>query len=139
MKEEILELLYRSFDSELTAEEQKRLERALVESEDLERERDRLARLRGVVGGGTHASFGPYFAERVLGRITSSESNGRESFVSSLVTVFRPVALAASLLAAVLTTVNLVQSKNKTVYTAFAGPEVTVQEALDPTLPLTLE
>ena len=139
MNEEILELLYRSFDHELSPEEQQRLEEALASSAELRQKRTDIEKVRAAVARSRAREFRPLFAERVMGRVSAIRKNGQEEFLRSLVAVFRPVALAAAMLAITLTTFNLAKSDRKSVYTAFAGPEVSMEQALDPTLPLALE
>ena len=139
MNEEILELLYRSFDRELSPEEQQRLEEALASSAELRQKRTEIETVRAAVAQSRARGFEPLFAERVMRQISVIRGNGQEEFLRTLVAVFRPVALAAAMLAVTLTTFNLANSDRKTVYTAFAAPEVSMEQALDPTLPLALE
>jgi hypothetical protein len=137
----IRELLYRSFDDHLTVEEEEKLTEALAKSKELREERDQLSTLRKVVVTGATDSFKPFFVERVM-RGISLEKKGtpeREPFFKSLFTVFRPIAVAAVILIIVLVSLNLLNEDNLSLASAFALPEVTVEEAFDPTLILSLE
>ena len=57
MKKTLLELLYRSFDTQLSAQENDKLEEALAKSEELRRERERIRNLRAEISQHGKASF----------------------------------------------------------------------------------
>jgi hypothetical protein len=93
----ILELLYRSFDRTLSEKQQKRLDEALKNSEELRREKNRAIKLRKSASDTAKLSFNPFFAERVLSRIETVQSkNGLEAYYQSLKVVFRRVAVAGA-------------------------------------------
>ncbi|MDZ7265364.1 MAG: hypothetical protein ONB16_12320 [candidate division KSB1 bacterium] len=138
MNKKIIELLYRSFDEELAPAEQQRLEQALAASTELRAEKHRIAQLRGMISESGQQSFRPFFAEKVLRRIREQDRPA-ERFFDTLVAVFRPVAIAAAFLFLVLLTYNLFQSDDKTLASAFAEPEIKLEQALDPTLALVME
>jgi len=141
MKNEDLELLYRSFDDSLTPEEQKQLDEALTHSKALREEKTRIVTMRKAVSGNAARSFKPYFAERVMQRIekTRQEQTKQDPFFESLLAVFRPVAMGAAVLMIILLTYNMIKSDRLSLAGAFAEPEVTLEEAFDPTTMLAME
>jgi hypothetical protein len=94
MRESIRELLYRSFDAELTEEERVLLERALSESPELCAERNQISALREALSRTAAASFSLGFAERVLERLPSPEPrrSDAELVMLSMRRMFRWVA-----------------------------------------------
>jgi hypothetical protein len=138
MNKKILELLYRSFDDELTQAEQQRLDQALSELKELREEKSRIAQMRTVISDSGRESFKPFFAEKLIRRIREAKQ-AQESFFDSLIYVFRPVVIAATILLIVLMSYNLFKSDHKSVASAFAEPEITLEHALDPTISLVME
>jgi anti-sigma factor RsiW len=138
MNKKIVELLYRSFDDKLTPAEQQRLDQALSDSKELREEKIRIAQMRTVISDSGQRSFQPFFAEKVMRRIREAKRT-QESFFDSLIEVFRPVAIAATILFIVLLAYNLFKSDNKSLASALAEPEITLEQSLDPTLALVVE
>lgn len=68
-------------------------------------------------------------------RIREAKS-AQETFWDSLVYVFRPVAIAAAIN---LISFNLIKSGDISLASAFAESEITLEQALDPTLSLVVE
>ncbi len=135
MKKKILKLLYRSFDEALSEKNQKLLDTALEESEELREERDRAAAQRKAITKSTHPSFKPFFAERVVNRIHSlGYQNSQESFYESLKILFRRFVLvgAALLIALILYNVQSgdILSSDEMLYAA----DTAIEEIID--LPL---
>ena len=62
-----------------------------------------------------------------------------ENFFDSIVEMFRPVAIAAAILFIMLLSYNLVKSDKISVASAFAEPEIKLEQSLDPTLALVME
>jgi len=137
MNSKILELLYRSFDEELNPNEQHQLEQALALSKELKKEKERIAKMRTLVSNSGEQTFHPFFAEKVMRRIREKQT--QENFLDSLVHVFRPIAIAATISLIGLMTYNVFKSDDISLASAFAQPEVTLEHALDPTLSLALE
>ena len=112
MNKKILKLLYRSFDTELSEKSQKRLDDALERSNELRMERARaLAQRQALAKSGTQ-SFGPFFAERVMGRIESlgqSKTNGFELFYETFKAMFQRLAIASAVVLLALASYNLVK------------------------------
>ncbi len=125
MNEEILEILFRSFDGELTGEEQRRLDEALAGSRELREEKDRIVEMRDALAAGPSGSFSPFFAERVMRRVRamSDTEAGPEPFFRSLYRLFKPVAALATAAIIVLMAINLWKSDEITVAAAFAARE----------------
>lgn len=132
MEERILELLYRSFDGELSPDERAELESALAGSPELRREQDELLATRRAVKASAAESFGPFFAERVMRSIREEREEEAEGarFLESLQYVFRRVALVAAALVAFLLIYNMNQG-GVSVAAAFGTEEtVTIEEVL---------
>jgi hypothetical protein len=103
MNRKARKLLQRSFDVDLRARERAILERALAESEELRRERDELAALRRETSQLKAASFGPFFAERVMANVQALQREQAERFLAAdLVAAFKPVAIVVILALAAL-------------------------------------
>jgi anti-sigma factor RsiW len=125
MNEKMLELLYRSFDDRLTEEERTCLEEALSTSEELRAEKERVTGMRKSISSSAAASFEPFFAERVMNRIRGMEKadTDEDLFFESLYRMFRPLALAASVVVFTLISLNLRKSDNISLSAAFAVQE----------------
>ena len=138
MNKKMLELLYRSFDDVLTPEEQRQLGEALAKSKELQKEKERIAKLRTTISDSAAQSFKPFFAEKVVRRIREKESV-QEAFVDSLFHVFRPVAIAIAMLLITLMSYNLIKSDNISLASTFVEPEVSLEQVLEPSLPFAME
>ena len=100
MKEDnIKELLIRSFDQELSAEERAALESALARSETWRQEKRQLEKLRSLLGG-LQATPAPDFPDRVMDKLSTT------SLEASLLSIL-PRAAAACLLAVLLTLIGI--------------------------------
>ncbi|MFH1686539.1 MAG: hypothetical protein ABIE70_03350 [bacterium] len=107
-RDRIIELLYRSFDDELRDAERRDLARALEESDELRTELEQIKQMRTRLAQSAPDSFGPFFAERVMNRLTATgvRRNG-EDFAESLLRMFRPVALVGAAAVVLLLIFNL--------------------------------
>ena len=105
----MLNLLYRSFDDELSAAENLRLDRALEQSVELRDEKDKIAQLRNGISGKTAPSFKPFFAERVTNRVIDISKSGfkQQDFFESLNFIFKRVAIVGFIAVIVLFSVNI--------------------------------
>ena len=104
-------------------------------------EKKRIASMRKAVSGSGAQSFTPFFAERVMQRIqelTPTEKSP-DLFIESLIAVFRPIAVGAAVLVIVLLSYNMIKSDRLSLAGAFAEPEVSIEEAFDPTITLAME
>jgi len=134
----ILELLYRSFDEPLHPAEQQQLDRALTESASLRAEKERIAQMRALISDSVPRAFQPFFAEKVIRKIREHRQM-TESFVESLIAVFRPVAIAVTIFLIVLLSYNLFISEHKSLSSALAEPEIKLEQALDPAIAWVME
>jgi len=137
MNKKILKLLYRSFDRELSEKNQKRLDDALENSDELRKERARaIAQRQALAKSGTQ-SFGPFFAERVMGRIESlgqTKANGFELFYETFKAMFQRLAIASAIVLLALVSYNLIKSDILPQDEIMFASEATMEEILD--LPL---
>jgi anti-sigma factor RsiW len=133
MNERILELLFRSFDEQLTTEEDEELQEALEASEALRQEKDRIEAMRKMVSESGARTFEPFFAERVMKRVAElhESRNGMWTLQEWLSRVFRRVAIVGAAVAAGLVILNLVQADGVSVAAAFGIPEVPIEDVLD--------
>lgn len=81
-------LLYRSFDDELNLHEQKALDEAMSQSEDLRKEKESIEVMRGILSE-DQARFSDGFADRVVSKV--EEQNNL--FVVGLYNLFKRYAL----------------------------------------------
>jgi anti-sigma factor RsiW len=141
VKESMFELLFRSLDGELTADEQQMLDKALLESPDLRLERDRLSALRQTLGAGRRTNFEPFLAERVLRRIQAGTvpDMNLEGILDSLMLVFRRVAVVGAVIAVAVIAFNLSRGDGVSLNAALAIPEDSIDRVLDAPLSLSLE
>lgn len=134
-KKKIRELLYRSFDMELSSKQKNRLNRALQESEELRREKATIAAQRESLKKSGAVSFSPSFSGKVMERIReSAQKNGIEFFYMSLQAVFRGFAIAGAGLLLILLIYNLYSGGIVSLDDVYYASDITAQEVLD--LPL---
>ena len=87
LKQDIPELLYRSFDGPLDEKEQETLAKALRNSPALREEKRQIEMQRQAVSvSGEEFSFEPFFAERVMNRLTADEKPERVAPAAHAVT-----------------------------------------------------
>jgi anti-sigma factor RsiW len=141
MNKKASELLYRSFDGELSKQERRQLKDALADSPELREERERIAAMRDSIASSAARSFRPFFAERVMHRITSlgKARNGAQQFLESLQFVFRRVAVVGATAILVLVAYNFIRSGEISVAGAFGLPQGTLEEILESPFNATLE
>ena len=141
MKDELLDLLYRSFDSDLTAEEQSRLQEGLAGSAELRAEKKRLQSIRRAITDGAAESFRPFFAERVMQRLEGElrPENGIHELFDSLAHAFRRIAVVGAAAAVILIALNLSSSDDKTLAAAFGVNESSVEYLVGSPLESVLE
>ena len=140
MDKKLQDLLYRSFDSDLNPEEKKRLEEALSRSKELRQEKEMIASLRENIKGNQNTSFSPFFADRVMATIQSVKKDDEsEKFFDSLFVLFRPIAIAATVLIIIIAGYNMSTTGHFSLEGALGVPDVTVDDVYDPTLALATE
>jgi anti-sigma factor RsiW len=141
MNKRIRKLLYKSFDHELSLEEQQSLDEALAASRELREEKARIESMRDTVSAAAADSFGASFAERVMQRIETEKRNASRSeiFFESLVRVFRPVAAAAMIVLIAMAVYNMSVNDSVSLTGALGQPDVTLDQVLDPATALAME
>lgn len=134
VEKKFIDLLYLSFDRQLTSNEQKILEEALAESEELQKEKQLIASLQNTIAKTAVKSFEPWFAERVINKIAAlREKDSREEiFWRSLLFRFRRVALISSIIVISLLFYNAIISDYLSLSKVLGIPEVTIAEITDP-------
>lgn len=139
MNSSIRDLLYRSLDDALTAEEKQQLDTALASSSELREEHDQLVKMRQMVSAHAATSFEPWFARRVMRQIESGDS-ASELFFESLFTMFRRVAVAAAVAVAITISYNVMQSDTISLFSTLGlEEEPTWEEMLDVSVALESE
>jgi hypothetical protein len=120
------DLLLRSFDSTLTPTEQQQLDHALLESHDIQMARKEILRMRNALSSSAELSFTPGFAGQVMRRIAARQ----QSAVYRFETVFRPIAVAALLLVALICTYNAARANTLTVDSLLGIQKPTLEQTL---------
>jgi hypothetical protein len=135
MDKTIRKLLYRSFDRPLNKREQKRLDEGLAGSESLRREKEQMESLRRRVACASMSSFGANFSAKVMARLGAGMAeNGTLLFHEFIFRLFRPVAIAATIIIITLISINISKTNKLSWEGAMALPEVTLTDAYDPLL-----
>jgi len=80
MNEEMLNLLIRSFDENLSEVERTSLDKALAGSPELREEKKQLSDMRQMIGETAERKFKPFFSARVMRRIEESQSEQEDFF-----------------------------------------------------------
>jgi hypothetical protein len=140
MSRQLLDLLYKSFDAKLSEAEQRMLEKGLADSDMLRKEKGRIEQIRNKIAGTAQHSFPKGFVERVMDRIPVQHlETDTDIFFKSLVSVFRPVAIAALVLIGVFITYNMAATEDISLKGAYAISDVSVEDAFDPIVDLATE
>ena len=137
MGEKMLQLLYRSFDMPLSFKEQELLNAALKKSAYLRKEKERIAHMRQNIAEGKNTTFKPFFADRVMQRIREKTIPVEtDRLYDSLFSIFKPVMIAVIILIITITFYNMGTTKQFTLAGALAVPQITIEDAYDPSLTL---
>ena len=140
MDEKILKLLYRSFDTSLTPEEQTILDQAMEQSEELRQEMEKIILIRKKVEASSMNTFKPFFVDRVMQRIERIKNRNYYNLLDeSLFRIFKPVMIAAILLILIITSYNITSTKQLSLEGILAVPDVTLEQAFDPSLSYNME
>jgi anti-sigma factor RsiW len=136
MDNKILKLLYRSFDDELNEKEREQLEKAMKESKELQKEKERILAQRQALAESSSPSFKPLFAERVMNRIETlgQKNNGFESFYETLLLMFRRFAIIGAAILLILLIYNLRTGDALSTDEIFYASDVAIEKMID--LPL---
>jgi len=137
----IRKLLFRSFDDHMNKRDQDLLKKHLTFSDELKKEKAELELIRSVISKNEEYKFKPHFSDRVMSAIKekSYQESYEETFFQSLIGLFKPVAIGAMVLLIVMMSYNIFQNKKVSFSNAVAIPEINVEVAFDPVLPLILE
>lgn len=127
MNERILDLLYRSFDDELTKEEQRELAEALSSSLELREEKKRITEMRQRIADEAIRSFKPFFSARVLQRL-KEETVAGEDFFESIVWAFRRIALAGAAALLLLIATNVLTERTVSLDSLLGMPQLTLED-----------
>ncbi len=130
MNKRSLDLLYRSFDAQLSEDEKAELASALASSESLRREEEAALAMRDAVRTSAVRSFKPFFSSRVLNRMKALEkpNDPMEELWKALVTMFRPVAVAGALTLVAILAFNLASAERWTLDTMLGVSEPGIEE-----------
>ncbi len=140
MDEKILELLYRSFDSNLNPDEQKVLEYALANSKELKSHKEEMLKMRNSLRSDILQKFGYLFADKVMQKIKNLEEKSKdELFFDSIISIFRPIAIAATFILIFLVSYNLINENGNLFNNTQQSVDITLAEAFDPFTELTTE
>ena len=140
MDNKLKQLLYESFDRKLTTREQDILNKALTESVGLQSERKHIIEMRKKLSDSNKQKFEPFFADQVMSKVREIHNqNNSSEFFESIALLFRPVAIAATVIIITIVSINLLKSNQISLEGAIAIPEVTINDAYDPLLDLNLE
>jgi len=134
MKQKILNLLYRSFEENLSQTEKETLDKELEHSQTLRNERDKIIKMRGLVKTDPNYTFQPLFADRVMGKIqTQVKTNSPtvQEFFDSLLWTFRRVAIAGVFAVLLLFTYNIINSGQFSLTSMLGMPQLTVEDTLE--------
>ncbi len=126
MDKTMYDLLLRSFDGSLNKSEQSLLDKSLVLSEELEVTKQEIAQLRKAYVLTRDSSFKPFFAERVLQRLTEIQ----KFYTDWLVVVFRRVAITGVILAALLACYNVSNRQSVNIESVLGLPQPTLENVL---------
>ena len=130
MNKKLKRLLYRSFDDRLSERELSRLNKALERSLELREERDRIRKQRELLAQAENPAFAPGFADRVLRRLErpAAEGNGWDLLYTTLLNLFRRLALAGALALLLLLIYNLQLGDKLSPEEAFFASDTTYEE-----------
>ncbi|MBD3387102.1 hypothetical protein GF407_19515 [candidate division KSB1 bacterium] len=138
-KRKAVKLLYKSFDKDLTTEEQNYLQKAL-KADGLETERREVQNLRHALEKSAVSGFSPFFSEKVVSRV---KQQGREIekqyFFESLTSRFYRVAVAAAVAILILISFSIIQNQNSLTPTTAVSSSRSLEEMLVPAFTTSLE
>lgn len=136
----IKQLLYESFDRELSEREKNILNFALIDSEELQREKESIILMRNKLNNQAESGFSGSFINKVMSEVQRlSKQKDNYEFFENVYMLFRPVVIAATLLIIALISLNFIKSENISIEDAIAVPDVTISDAYDPITDFSLE
>jgi len=129
MNKKITDLLYRSFDAELTEQERQTLHNAMSEDEQIA-EQKQIEKLRKNISKNAIRTFKPFFAKRVIHEITRRQE-AANNFLPALLWSFRRVVIIAATIIIYLVANNALRSGGLAPDDLFAMPEETLEETIE--------
>ncbi|MCG8604095.1 hypothetical protein MJD09_03730 [bacterium] len=129
MNEELLELLYRSFDSNLSKEDQALLSAGLSRDPELREEKKRVEQMRSMVSENAERSFKPFFSARVMRKI--KDKAPQSDFFESLVWIFRRVAVVGGMALILLLATNLLVGRDFSVDSLLGIPQISLEDSYE--------
>jgi len=140
MDKMIKQLLYESFDRELNEREKNILDFALIDSKELQKEKENLKLLRDKLSNQIQFGFTASFVDKVMNQVQKlSKQEDNYEFFENIYLLFRPVVIAATVLIIALVSLNFIKSEKISLEDAIAVPDVTISDAYDPITDLSLE
>lgn len=135
MKREIvIDLIYKKLDGHLSPEEERILNEALLNSHEIRNEYENICNLRSDIRASAIASFQPGFEQKILEKIEKEPLTWNAgSLFDFLFPQFRKVAFSAVAIIFLIFTLNISSGNEITISNAFAIPEMTLENLLDPT------
>lgn len=133
MTKKMIDLLLKSFDTDLTIEEQQRLDDALKASPELRIQKQELIRMRDLMGN-SDFRFRPHFSDRVMAGIRDLKKKRSEMdpFFESLVLAFRPLAISALLFILGFMSYNALHNHQPFIAGLIPSQETSLEQAFDP-------
>lgn len=140
MSEHLRKLLHDSLDRALSAEEQKILDQGLLKHPELREEQENLILLKSL-SKDSRVDFADGFTDRVMKKISLAKMPdiGLQLFAEELWRSFRTVGFAAALLLIGFIAYNLQTSDSRSLATAFAMPQISMEQLLVPEVLMELE
>ena len=133
MSDKMQNLLLKSFDTQLSDDEQKQLDAALKASHTLQLEKEQFELVRQTLSKVPPPRFRPFFTERVMARVNTADKQANfESLFDSLIIAFRPLAISAAVIILGLMSFNAIQNHQSFLSGLF--PSTTLEQAFDPAL-----
>lgn len=133
MDEKILELLYRSFDRNLKPDEREKLDAALENSEELQTHKEEILKMRASLKQNRTESFGYMFADKVMKKIKRIEEKSKdELFFDSIISIFRPLVIAATFLLVFLISYSVISDNSGLFNDSQDVHDITLAEVFDP-------
>jgi len=137
----ITDILYRSFDDELTAKEQEFLANALEHSEELRREHQQIVAMRRMISEKGGGQFEPFFSARVMQRVNAIRKSPDRAaeFFESLAYMFKRVALVGGIAVIILFSIHFIQKEDNTHLASETVSEMTLDDVLGSAFASSLE
>lgn len=126
-RKKMIDLLYKSFDAELTPSERKILEESLTNDPALRRENEQAGQVRAALRSLSGRRFEALFADRILVRL---REEAEDDFFTSLLWVFRRMIVIGAATIILLMLNNVISSGDLSLDGAFGIPRPTLEEAL---------